>query len=118
MGLPSHLSDYEIWGRLGEGGMSEVWLGRHMTLGLPVVLKTIKSKMLEKGWVGGDRVIDEARLMARITNPRVVRALDAGEHDGTPYLVQEYVDGSTSRSSIVAGARRSGSDYRCGSSAT
>ncbi len=93
MGLPSRLSDYEIWGRLGEGGMSEVWLGRHMTLGLPVVLKTIKSKMLEKGWVGGDRVIDEARLMARITNPRVVRALDAGEHDGTPYLVQEYVDG-------------------------
>lgn len=91
MTLPARLRDYEIWGRLGEGGMSEVWLGRHTVLAVPVVLKTIRGQML--GWCGGDRVIDEARLMARITNPRVVRALDAGEHDGTPYLVQEYVDG-------------------------
>ncbi len=91
MALPSRLRDYEIWGQLGEGGMSEVWLGRHTVLALPVVLKTIRGQMV--GWCGADRVIDEARLMARITNPRVVRALDAGEHEGTPYLVQEYVDG-------------------------
>jgi serine/threonine-protein kinase len=31
--------------------------------------------------------------MARVTSPRVVRAIDAGVHEKTPYLVQEYVDG-------------------------
>jgi serine/threonine-protein kinase len=31
--------------------------------------------------------------MARVTSPRVVRALDAGLHRGTPYLAQEYIDG-------------------------
>src|SRR5262249_2855476 len=44
------------------------------------------------------RILSEARLMARVANPRIVRALDAGEcgddeHAGTPFLVQEYVDG-------------------------
>ncbi|CAN5314881.1 hypothetical protein BH09MYX1_BH09MYX1_15570 [soil metagenome] len=91
MSLPARLRDYEIWGRLGEGGMSEVWLGRHTVLALPVILKTIKGSL--SGACPADRVIEEARLMARITNPRVVRALDAGEHEGVPYLVQEYVDG-------------------------
>ncbi len=38
-------------------------------------------------------MLREARHMARITSTRVVRATDAGVHEGTPYLVQEYVDG-------------------------
>ena len=38
-------------------------------------------------------MFDEARLMARVTSPRVVRAIDAGTLEDTPYLVQEYVDG-------------------------
>jgi len=92
--LPEKIRDYEIWGRLGEGGMSEVWLAKHTVLAIPVILK-----VLRPAFAAGEankeahRVIDEARLMARITNPLVVRAIDAGVHEGTPYLVQEYVDG-------------------------
>lgn len=76
--------------------MSEVYLAKHAILGIPVIIKTLKPA-LTAGTVDraveADRVINEARLMARITNPRVVRAVDAGVHEGTAYFVQEYVDG-------------------------
>jgi serine/threonine-protein kinase len=94
--LPARIRDYEVWGRLGEGGMSEVYLAKHAILGVPVVIKTLKPALTAGTMarnVEVDRVIHEARLMARITNPRVVRAIDAGVHEGTAYFVQEYVDG-------------------------
>jgi O-acetyl-ADP-ribose deacetylase (regulator of RNase III)/tRNA A-37 threonylcarbamoyl transferase component Bud32 len=94
--LPSRIRDYEVWGRLGEGGMSEVYLAKHAILGVPVIIKTLKPA-ITAGTMARDvevnRVINEARLMARIVNPRVVRAVDAGVHEGTAYFVQEYVDG-------------------------
>jgi len=90
MKLGPRIRDYEIWGRLGEGGMSDVWLGRHSVLSLPVVFKTLRGDLDEEA---ATSVLDEARMMARIHDPRVVRAIDAGVHEGTPYLVEEYVDG-------------------------
>jgi eukaryotic-like serine/threonine-protein kinase len=93
--LGERVQGYEIWGRLGEGGMSEVWLAKHSVLGVPVIIKTLRRAIVD-GTDGGaaiERVLQEARLMARVTSARVVRAIDAGVHEGTPYLVQEYVDG-------------------------
>ncbi len=76
--------------------MSEVYLAKHAILGVPVIIKTLKAA-IDHGTtarnVEVNRVIEEARLMARIVNPRVVRAIDAGVHETTAYLVQEYVDG-------------------------
>jgi serine/threonine-protein kinase len=76
--------------------MSEVWLAKHSALAIPVILKTIRRPVLDA--IGAEkasqRLLLEARLMARVTNPRVVRALDGGTTDaGVPFLVQEYVDG-------------------------
>ncbi|MBS2012126.1 MAG: serine/threonine-protein kinase [Deltaproteobacteria bacterium] len=76
--------------------MSEVWLAKHQGLAVPVVVKTLKRALREQaGLDASARVKSEARLMARVASPRIVRALDAGEVPGTgiPYLVQEYVDG-------------------------
>lgn len=85
---------YEVWGKLGEGGMSEVWLAKHAVLCTPVVVKTLRKAVVDAvGTAGGRRMFDEARLMARVSSSRVVRAVDAGLLEGTPYLVQEYVDG-------------------------
>jgi O-acetyl-ADP-ribose deacetylase (regulator of RNase III) len=97
MSLGPRVHDYEVWGRLGEGGMSEVWLAKHTVLNVPVVMKTLKGQALGIGADGcAQRVFNEARLMARVTSGRVVRVIDAGVHDDgekTPYLVEEYVDG-------------------------
>ena len=87
----SKIRDYEVWGRLGEGGMSEVWLAKHTALNIPVIIKTLRTAVADA--LGTSRMLNEARMMARVTSPRVVRAIDAGVHEGVPYLVQEYVDG-------------------------
>ncbi len=89
---------YDVWGLLGEGGMSDVWLAKHRALAMPVIVKTLKQSIREKmtdtqGEGTAERVSSEARLMAKVSSPRVVRALDAGQAGETPYLVQEYVDG-------------------------
>jgi O-acetyl-ADP-ribose deacetylase (regulator of RNase III) len=85
--------EYEVWGRLGEGGMSEVWLAKHGLLSVPVIIKTLRSLVTDADKGGVDRMLREARHMARIASARVVRATDAGIHEGVPYIVQEYVDG-------------------------
>ena len=93
---------YEVWGLLGEGGMSEVWLGKHKALAAPVVIKTLRRHLRPTTPdEAADRILSEARLMARVSSPRIVRALDAGHvvdpidngPQTTPFLVQEYVDG-------------------------
>jgi eukaryotic-like serine/threonine-protein kinase len=87
---------YEIWGLLGEGGMSEVWLGKHVALAAPVIVKTLRRALAVDGTqAAAARILSEARLMARVQSPQIVHAIDAGQipGSGTPYLVQEYVDG-------------------------
>lgn len=85
--------EYDVWGRLGEGGMSEVWLAKHVLLSVPVIIKTLRALAAVPASAGMDLMLREARHMARIASPRVVRATDAGVHEGVPYLVEEYVDG-------------------------
>lgn len=92
---------YEIWGRLSQGGMSEVWLAKHAELALPVVLKTMLPNGVDPFQVRWDRLLAEARIMARLASPRVVRVMDVGvftdderpEIESVPFLVEEYVDG-------------------------
>lgn len=95
---------YEVWGPIGEGGMSRVWLARHKHLAVPVILKTLRDfsegAAVADGSEGAEakggpfvRLRNEARMMARIPSARVVRAVDVGVHEGCPYLVQEYIDG-------------------------
>lgn len=90
---------YQVWGKLSSGGMGEVWLARHRELALPVIVKTIRA---EDGGGTADahqRLQHEARVLARLTSPRVVRVLDIGHwcaEDGgpqVPFLIEEYVDG-------------------------
>jgi serine/threonine-protein kinase len=71
--------------------MSRVWLARHAELAVPIVLKTLRHATRSAEALSLIR--NEARLMARIPSHRVVRAVDAGLFEGTPYLAQEYVDG-------------------------
>jgi serine/threonine-protein kinase len=82
---------FEVWGSISQGGMSRVWLARHHELSTPVVLKTLLDTADREGAYA--RLCNEARLMARIPSPRVVRAVDVGRYRDCPYLAQEYVDG-------------------------
>lgn len=83
--------EYEVWGRVGGGGMGDVWLARHVDMAMPLIIKTLRGE--GSGGSVRERLLREARLMARVRSPHVVRAIDVGVYRDTPYLVQEYVDG-------------------------
>lgn len=86
--------EYEVWGRIGGGGMSDVFLARHLHLSMPVIVKTLKPSVDADPQERAGRMRTEALLTARIRSPRIVRPLDVGVYeDETPYLVQDYVDG-------------------------
>ena len=81
---------FELLRKLGSGGMGTVYLARQESLNRHVAIKVL------------DRVDDpsalrrferESLLAASVTHPNIVFIVDAGTVDGTPYLVQEFVDG-------------------------
>lgn len=85
--------EYEVWGRIGGGGMSDVWLARHIEMATPLVIKTLKATVGGHNDERRERLFREARLTARVRSHRIVRPIDVGEYEGIPYLVQEYIDG-------------------------
>jgi predicted ATPase len=79
--------------RIGSGGMADVWVADHLTLGNEVAVKFVRC---EDDPSTRERFKREAQLAARIDHPHAVRMFDHGvTADGTPYLVMELVDGET-----------------------
>jgi eukaryotic-like serine/threonine-protein kinase len=85
---------YRIERELGHGGMASVYLARDVELGRPVALKLLPPHLAADD-VFRARFIREARLAGRLSHPNIVRVYDAGETDGRPFIVMEYVPGSS-----------------------
>jgi serine/threonine-protein kinase len=82
---------YRLDERIASGGMGDVWRGTDEVLGRTVAIKIMLLALLEeRGFV--ERFRTEARTMATINHPGVVRIYDFG-HDQVAYLIMEYVEG-------------------------
>ncbi len=78
--------------RLGGGAFGDVFRGRHETLHVEVAVKLVKADVAA---AGVDDALREARLMARLDHPNLLRILDAGRGaQGQLYLVLELMDGT------------------------
>ncbi|HEU4533268.1 MAG TPA: serine/threonine-protein kinase, partial [Polyangiaceae bacterium] len=86
---PVDAGRYEIVGRLGAGGMGEVYEARDTKLGRPVALKFIRGATPERV----ARLQQEARAQARIDHPNVCKVHEVGELAGRPYIAMSLVDG-------------------------
>jgi beta-lactam-binding protein with PASTA domain/predicted Ser/Thr protein kinase len=99
---------YELGDVLGRGGMAEVRIGRDLRLGRTVALKTLRSDLALDSTFQA-RFRREAQSAASLNHPTVVAVYDTGEDmiDGVllPYIVMEYVDGSTLRELLQSGRR-------------
>ncbi|OGS92424.1 MAG: serine/threonine protein kinase [Gallionellales bacterium GWA2_60_18] len=81
---------FEIVGELGKGGQGAVYLAHDPQLGRQVAIKTLRN-------LGRDteRLLHEARIVSKLQHPNIVALYDAGEYQGSPYLVYAYIEGQT-----------------------
>lgn len=86
---------YKIVRELGRGGMAIVYRAVDGMLDRNVAVKMILSEggNREKSEKMLKRFNREARTLASLSHPNIVKVLDYGEYEGTPYIVMEYVSG-------------------------
>ena len=91
---------YRLSSKLGSGGMSTVYLAQDEVLDRPVAVKLLHREISEEA-DQLERFRREARAAARLSHPNLVSVIDAGEDEGRPYIVFEYVEGDTLKKLIT-----------------
>ncbi len=88
---------YHIIEPLGEGGMATVYKAFDTRLETDVAIKLIRTDGFSAAMQAQalKRFEREAKSLARLTHPNIVKVTDYGEHDGQPYLAMEYLPGGT-----------------------
>ena len=85
---------YRVERELGRGGMATVYLAHDESLGRAVAVKVLAEHVAADPALR-ERFVREARHAAMLAHPNIVQVFDAGEDDGQPYIVMEYVEGET-----------------------
>jgi hypothetical protein len=83
---------YRIVGRLGKGGMGEVYRADDLKLGQAVALKFLPPDV-DRDPARLTQLHTEVRMARQVSHPNVCRVYDIDEVDGTTFLSMEYVDG-------------------------
>jgi serine/threonine protein kinase len=84
--------EYRVLDTLGQGGMGVVLKAEHQRMKRLVAVKMIAAWALQSPDAVG-RFYREVEAAARLNHPNIVHAYDAGQYEGTHYLVMEYVEG-------------------------
>src|SRR5437868_7131078 len=95
------LGNYQLIHLLGEGGFAEVYLAEHIHLGTQAAIKVLHTQLTSDD---GDKFRIEARTIARLIHPHIVRVLEFGIEGKTPFLVMDYAPNGTLRQRHPKGA--------------
>jgi serine/threonine protein kinase len=96
------IGPYEILSSIGAGGMGEVYRAKDTRLGRDVALKILPESFSTEA----DRLRrfeQEARAVAALNHPNILAIHDIGQHNGTPFLVSELLEGESLRSALDRG---------------
>ncbi len=96
------LGNYRLTRLLGRGGFAEVYLGEHIDLLTMVAIKILHTRVAESDMAPFRQ---EARLLASLRHPQIVRVLDFGFSEETPYLVMDYAPNGTLRTRHARGTQ-------------
>ncbi len=96
------LGNYRLLRLLGQGGFAEVYLGEHTYLGTHAAIKVLYLRVAQDDL---SQFQQEARMLASLIHPHIVRVLDFGVDGTTPYLVMDYAPGGTLRTRHPKGTR-------------
>ncbi len=98
------LGNYQLMRVLGSGGFADVYLGEHIHLGTQAAIKVLTTRLTNED-IEGFRT--EARTIARLKHPAIVRVLEFGVENGVPFLVMDYAPNGTLRSLHSRGSQLS-----------
>ncbi|MBV9310530.1 MAG: serine/threonine protein kinase [Solirubrobacterales bacterium] len=84
---------YEVEGVVGAGGAGILYRARQLRLDRPVALKLVEPEVARDPVVR-ERLRREARMVASLDHPNVVPLYEAGEEDGSVYIVTRWVEGT------------------------
>jgi eukaryotic-like serine/threonine-protein kinase len=88
------IGNYRIIRLLGTGGFADVYLGEHRYLNIQVALKFLHIRISP---TAVEDVLTEARHLGQLIHPHIIRLLDFGIENETPFLVMDYAPGGTLR---------------------
>ncbi|MEM9379430.1 MAG: protein kinase [Planctomycetota bacterium] len=107
--VDARLDAYDVQVLLGRGGMGAVYRARHRKLDRLVAIKVLRpdaAGIAEDAAAFAERFEREARVLAKLDHPNIVRIHDFGQSGGDTqffYLVLEYVEGATLRELLSQG---------------
>ena len=93
---------YRLLGRVGSGGMADVWCAEDTMLDRRVALKFLHERFAQDDQFV-ERFRREASSAAGLQHPNVVGVFDRGTYDGTHYIAMEYVEGASLKDLIERG---------------
>jgi serine/threonine protein kinase len=99
---PSSVPGYQLFEKIGEGGMGEVHRATQLSLQRTVAIKFLNPAAGDAGPLSAFQ--RESQLMAALAHPHVVTIYDCGQAGGRPYLVMELLAGPTLRSLMEPGS--------------
>jgi eukaryotic-like serine/threonine-protein kinase len=98
------LGNYRLVRFLGEGGFAEVYLGEHVYLRTSAAIKVLHMRVAQED-VGN--FLTEARTVANLVHPHIVRVLEFGLEGSNPFLVMDYAPNGNLRQKHGRGTRLS-----------
>ncbi len=93
--IGQRLGNYNLTQLLGQGGFAEVYLGEHVYLRTQAAVKVLQTRL--SGAEDIESFLAEARTIARLSHPHVIRVLDFGIDKEVPFLVMDYASNGSLR---------------------
>lgn len=90
--LGKTILNYKIISLIGEGGMGNVYLGEHVSIGRKVAIKVLRPELAGNEEIR-KRFMNEAKVMAQLQHPSIVNLIDYHESEDGLFLIMEYVQG-------------------------
>lgn len=88
------LGNYRVIRSLGRGGFAKVYLGEHLKLGTQAAIKVLAARLTETAKAD---FLTEARTIANLDHPHIIRILDYDIEEDVPFLVMDYAPNGTLR---------------------
>jgi serine/threonine protein kinase len=101
--IGQQLGNYRLTQILGRGGFAEVYLGEHIYLKTLTAIKVLQTRLSDTEDIGS--FLKEAQMIARLSHPGIVRVMDFGIDNETPFLVMDYAPNGTLRQRHPKGSR-------------